>query len=302
MSALICTTKSNEGFNTISLYDVSSEETLFETSVEEISGLFIVSVNSQATKVFVGRGHTVSVYCIVTSMILKSINIGTAVEMLRVNNSGTRFVTACGDFRSRPWIIWDVETGSSQKTTEFQSPKFSCDDRFIVAVNIPRISMQVWDDSGNTVATYASSSRIGSICVHPFKPDIVGLCYEEGWAVWDFSSNDRIEIVMWCIGMRFSRDDDIVFVEKVSTTTLSGVIVAISISSTEELFVIHPPVKRWIFDFNPSDDTLVLTSVDSTRDASFFVFSSSSGELLYERKYCNCRGNAFMRAGMNILL
>lgn len=308
MSAVICQTN----FPCVSLADISSDESLFEftfqtNSVGHIRPHVTLSVNSDISKLLIARDLIVAVYCLGTKALLKSITIGAAVENLRVNNSGTRFLACEDDGEWSMWTLWDVETESALESFECGlPPMFSCDDSFIVTLDPDYSTMRVLDGSGvslNKVVTCPTS--IGYFSVHPLMYDMVVYGHESGWVVWDLMDPSQIversppnnSFLNW---MKFGSADDVIYASISRKGSMGMLLLAYCMRTGEELFVVVPPVLYWSFDYNPSDDTLILTA--TSFDPHFVSYKASSGELVREKKCENCVANAFMRSNVSILM
>lgn len=129
------------------------------------------------------------------------------------------------------------------------------------------------------------------------------LYHKFGWAIWDLDLNSHVEGEFsqyagcyW--DLKFGCPHDVIFA-KLSRTGIGGsVLVALSTTTGDEVFVIQPPVPcGWNYDFNSSDNTLVLVGRGHISS-----YNSSHGELLHERIYNDCQTCVFTRACANILL
>lgn len=304
--AIVCTThRSADNSVNVKLVDIASNQTVFESDVA--AGTSVFAVNTHMTKFLASRECTVSVICMSTNTLLNSIDVGTVTDSLVVNNVGSKFI-ACDEMglMTDHWFLWDVETGSPLQTlTCVILPKFSCDDRYILTPC--KDTIQVWDENGLDLSRSLNceiETIISGICAHPSKSEVVLIPYRFGWVVWDFEANTRIDSSLrlpqgsWILAIKFGSEEDVIFA-KISSLDSICRLVALRISTCEELFAVEPQLVRWKFDYNPSDNTLIVVGVSEARH---LCYSASTGELLHERQYQCCWGEAFMRANVNILL
>lgn len=291
---------STENNVSVSLFDISLNENVFEINLPQPKRrIRACCVNSQLSKLFAAKRDNVMIYCMVTKSLLASINVGVVVDDLVVNCSGTKFL-AC-DEDEGDWGLWDVETESKFPTVEWRgNPVFSCDGRFIINVD-SLYCIQVWDTESNTAKLVDCDAALG-YSVHPFNPKTIVHYNKYGWVVRDLDSAARVEARNSSVKtLKLGSQQDILYAQ--IERDLQLVLVAWSLTTGEDIFVVKPSAQRWTFDYNPADDTLIVTNWMQQKNSVLICsYTAASGELLHEMMFENCRAKAFMRTCAHILL